>query len=414
ETFDFDPASNLIDPAEQREAERQRMPRIKALDNLLKQYAGTHYQYDARGNLTQRWHNGKESRFTWDLFDRLTHYEDERLKVDFTYDALGRRLSKHSQAHYEERREAGPHWNRAERVKRNRALQCGFTLYGWDGDTLAWESKIADEDGFGARTTHYVYEPGSFVPVAQAVREEAIELLDQPEYGDYYRQDEDPLWLPPPPAPPINSLAWYQCDHLGTPQELTDEHSEIAWSAEYRACGVAQEVIRKASGKPPIANPIRFQGQYHDHESGLHYNRHRYYDPEVGRFISKDPIGYAGGHNLYQYAPNPVEWIDPLGLARVYKDAPYHGATDNAVKSRAPINGQAALDNSVQVKDTSPRRVGVDADNDELVVMDKTRTHPNGDEEFHGHVRCWCDLHNDQQSALKKSGMVTSKGKIKR
>ncbi|MDN7874661.1 RHS repeat-associated core domain-containing protein [Burkholderia aenigmatica] len=315
ETFDFDPASNLIDPAEQREAERQRMPRIKALDNLLKQYAGTHYQYDARGNLTQRWHNGKEGRFTWDLFDRLTHYEDDRLKVDYTYDALGRRLSKHSQAHYEERREAGPHWNRAERVKRNRELQCGFTLYGWDGDTLAWESKIADEDGFGARTTHYVYEPGSFVPVAQAVRDDAIELLDQPEYGDYYRQDEDPLWGPSPSAPPINSLAWYQCDHLGTPQELTDEHSEIAWSAEYRAWGVAQEAIRKASGKAPIANPIRFQGQYHDSESGLHYNRYRYYDPEVGRFVSKDPIGYAGGLNLYQYAPNPIEWVDPFGLS---------------------------------------------------------------------------------------------------
>ncbi|WP_342308234.1 DUF6531 domain-containing protein [Burkholderia pyrrocinia] len=153
ETFAFDPASNLIDPTEQREADRQHMPRIKALDNLLKQYAGTHYQYDARGNLSKRWHNGKESRYTWDLFDRLTHYEDERLQADYSYDALGRRLTKYSKAHYEERREAGPHWNRAERVKRNRELQCGFTLYGWDGDTMAWESKIADEDGFGARTT---------------------------------------------------------------------------------------------------------------------------------------------------------------------------------------------------------------------------------------------------------------------
>ncbi|MCA7939691.1 RHS domain-containing protein [Burkholderia cepacia] len=320
ETFAFDPASNLIDPAEQREAERQRMPRIKALDNLLKQYAGTHYQYDARGNQTKRWKNGQESRFTWDLFDRLTHYEDERLQADYSYDALGRRLTKHSKAYYEERREAGPHWNRAERVKRNRELQCGFTLYGWDGDTLAWESKIADEDGFGARTTHYVYEPGSFVPVAQAVRDDAIELLDQPEYGDYYRQDEDPLWGPPPPAPPIDGLAWYQCDHLGTPQELTDEQSEIAWAAEYRAWGVAQEVIRKASGKASVANPIRFQGQYHDHETGLHYNRYRYYDPQSGRFVSKDPIGLAGGLNAFQYAPNPAGWIDPLSLAKTTCD----------------------------------------------------------------------------------------------
>lgn len=84
------------------------------------------------------------------------------------------------------------------------------------------------------------------------------------------------------------------------------------------------------------------------------------------------------------------------------------------MKSRGPTNGQTALDNSVQVKDTSPRRVGVDVDNDELVVMDKTRTHPNGDEEFHGHVRCWCDLHNDQKFAIKKLGLVYGKGGIKR
>jgi len=47
----------------------------------------------------------------------------------------------------------------------------------------------------------------------------------------------------------------------------------------------------------------------------LHYNRFRYYDADVGRFISQDPIGLMGGMNLYQYAPNPIFWIDPLGLA---------------------------------------------------------------------------------------------------
>jgi RHS repeat-associated protein len=63
-------------------------------------------------------------------------------------------------------------------------------------------------------------------------------------------------------------------------------------------------------------NPIRFQGQYHDHETGLHYNRHRYYDPTVGRFISKDPLSYDAGLNLYQCAPNPTGWTDALGLSR--------------------------------------------------------------------------------------------------
>ncbi|WP_409281003.1 RHS repeat-associated core domain-containing protein, partial [Pseudomonas defluvii] len=163
-----------------------------------------------------------------------------------------------------------------------------------------------------------------------------------------------------------------------------------------------------------IQNPLRFQGQYHDHETGLHYNRYRYYDPLVGRFISKDPIGYAGGLNLYVYAPNPIFWIDPLGLARIYKKAPYHGTVDNSVKSRAPTDGQLALDNSIQVKESSPRRVGVDAGSSEIVILDKTREHSNGDEEFHGHVRCWCDLHGEQKSALRKSGVVTAKGKIKK
>jgi RHS repeat-associated protein len=63
------------------------------------------------------------------------------------------------------------------------------------------------------------------------------------------------------------------------------------------------------------AQPIRFQGQYHDSETGLHYNRFRYYDPDVGRFASQDPIGLTGGFNNYQYAPNPVTWIDPSGLS---------------------------------------------------------------------------------------------------
>ncbi|WP_414891847.1 RHS repeat-associated core domain-containing protein, partial [Pseudomonas serboccidentalis] len=60
--------------------------------------------------------------------------------------------------------------------------------------------------------------------------------------------------------------------------------------------------------------PLRFQGQYFDAESGLHYNRHRYYDPRLGRYLTPEPVKLAGGLNQYQYTPNPTGWVDPLGL----------------------------------------------------------------------------------------------------
>jgi RHS repeat-associated protein len=58
---------------------------------------------------------------------------------------------------------------------------------------------------------------------------------------------------------------------------------------------------------------LRFQGQYLDRDTGLHYNTFRFYDPDIGRFISPDPIGLEGGLNLQRYADNPVSWIDPSG-----------------------------------------------------------------------------------------------------
>ena len=60
--------------------------------------------------------------------------------------------------------------------------------------------------------------------------------------------------------------------------------------------------------------PIRFQGQHFDVETGLHYNRFRYYDADLGMFTSRDPIGLMGGNNVFAYAPNPIGWVDPLGL----------------------------------------------------------------------------------------------------
>jgi len=109
-----------------------------------------------------------------------------------------------------------------------------------------------------------------------------------------------------------------QCDHLGTPQELTDHEGRIAWSASYKAWGEAKQAISEAGRKAGFRNPIRFQGQYFDDETGLHYNRYRYYDPVSGRFVSKDPIGLAGGFNLHTYVTNnPNRGVDPLGLVDI-------------------------------------------------------------------------------------------------
>nr|WP_251048205.1 RHS repeat-associated core domain-containing protein [Halomonas sp. ISL-56] len=66
-----------------------------------------------------------------------------------------------------------------------------------------------------------------------------------------------------------------------------------------------------------VTQPIRFQGQWHDEESGLYYNRHRYYNPQQGRYISQDPIGLRGGTNLYGYVTNPTGMVDPMGLKGV-------------------------------------------------------------------------------------------------
>lgn len=317
ETFTFDPASNLLDnrTTEIRRPLDQTPSRSKLVDNLLREYAGTHYDYDERGNQIQRWHNGTRSDLQWDLFDRLVRFEDPRLTVDFAYDALGRRLHKNSSAHYKQRPEAGSQWNRSEHARKQREYGCGFTLYGWDGDNLAWESSPAQTDGAPGRTVHYIFEPGTFVPVAQAVRHAPINLLGQPDYSGEYSLDEDPLWNHKATASAFDVLAWYQCDHLGTPQELTDPQGNLAWTAQYKAWGQVTEQRSEWARQHGVMNPIRFQGQYHDHETGLHYNRYRYYDPRVGRFVSKDPISYEGGINVYQYAPNPLSWVDPLGLA---------------------------------------------------------------------------------------------------
>jgi RHS repeat-associated protein len=189
----------------------------------------------------------------------------------------------------------------------------------------------------GSKEALFIFEPSSFVPLATIQG-----AANHPESRHTY---------------------WYQCDQIGAPQELTDAQGRIVWAADYKVWGEAKlraiewpmtgtdggaagrgsswHTNPSASPKArseaplPIEQPFRFQGQQFDEETGLHYNRFRYYDPVVGRFASQDPIGLAGGFNLFVYGPNPLRWIDVFGLAATCNCPIPHICTDKNEKSSA-------------------------------------------------------------------------------
>ncbi|EPG2138185.1 RHS repeat-associated core domain-containing protein [Providencia stuartii] len=99
----------------------------------------------------------------------------------------------------------------------------------------------------------------------------------------------------------------------GLPEVLNKYNGNIVWQGLHRVWGNLQRQARP-TGEFNSEQNLRFQGQYFDKETGLLYNTFRYYAPDLGRFTQQDPIGLAGGLNLYQYAPNPLTWVDPRGL----------------------------------------------------------------------------------------------------
>jgi RHS repeat-associated protein len=104
-------------------------------------------------------------------------------------------------------------------------------------------------------------------------------------------------------------------DHLGTPTAMLDEQGQTTWSADIGVFGELRNVVGDKA-----ACPFRWPGQYEDEETGLYYNRFRYYDPEAGGYVSQDPIGLIGGLRPHKYAHDPVVWLDPLGLTCKGKD----------------------------------------------------------------------------------------------
>ncbi|WP_239989863.1 RHS repeat domain-containing protein, partial [Pseudomonas syringae] len=271
EEFRYDAAANRLN------FNTSRFDHVK--DNRLKQWANHEYKYDAWGNLIEkvvgivRWQT-----FTYDCENRLVKTEtmaDTQVEStsSYQYDSLGRRVAKQSEikGHTEHKR------------------------FLWQG------LRMLREESPG-QSSLYLYEPGSYAPLAR---------VDEKE-GEVE-----------------NKVYYFHTDQIGTPLEMTDAEGQIVWQAKYRAWGAVEKLEVNE-----VEQNLRFQGQYFDAETGLHYNTFRYYDPEIERFITQDPIGLLGGDNLYQYAPNTQSWIDALGLACDKWTVSSHKVNKSSVKGK--------------------------------------------------------------------------------
>lgn len=225
-----------------------------AADRLLQSGRAT-FEYNGGGELTQLVTPTGTWQLTWSRRGLLTAAVSARgQRLDFGYDAFGRRVFK--------------------RVTPNDGSEPTITRYAWAGEHLIAERTRRGEQLLHRQ--HYAFLPGSYVPFATRI-------------------DGEPYY--------------YHCDHLGTPKRLTGADGRLVWEADHRACGEA--VLRLAQ----VNNPWRLPGQYLDAETGLHYNRFRYYSPTLGRYLSRDPLTFLAGANFFSYVDgDPINAADPLGL----------------------------------------------------------------------------------------------------
>ncbi len=228
-----------------------------------------HYEYDAEGNLTKKTSLEGDWLYQWYGNGMLKSVQrPDNKKVQFEYDALGRRTAKISDGN--------------------------ITKFVWDGNTPLHEWTYSEQDrpttyidpqgtlqteGTEPTTdmTTWLFEAGSFVPAAKIINDKKYSIV---------------------------------CDYLGTPVQAYDSSGEKVWECALDIYDKAMTVEGEASFVP-----FRYQGQYEDVETGLYYNRFRYYSPETGTYISKDPIGLAGNNpNMYAYTKDSNVWIDVFGL----------------------------------------------------------------------------------------------------
>ncbi|NEY41178.1 RHS repeat-associated core domain-containing protein, partial [Escherichia coli] len=247
----------------------------------LKQAGNTQYDYDAAGRMVSRTrhrdgYRPETERFRWDSRGQLTGYcSAQGEQWEYRHDASGRRTEK-----------------RCDRKK------IRFT-YLWDGDSIAEIREYRDDKLYSVR--HLVFN--------------GFELISQ--QFSRVRQAHPsvaPQW--------VTRTNHAVSDLTGRPLMLFNSEGKTVWRPGQTSLWGLALSLPADTGYPdprgeldPEADPgLLYAGQWQDAESGLCYNRFRYYEPETGMYLVSDPLGLQGGEQTYRYVPNPLRWIDPLGL----------------------------------------------------------------------------------------------------
>jgi RHS repeat-associated protein len=224
--------------------------------NRLRAANGDHFTYNDRDHLSGRKGPSGATRYEYNDLDMLVRCEINGESWTACYDALCRRIRK---------------------TWRGRA-----TTHYWDDFRLAAEAR---HDG---SLRLYLYEddaalvPFMFLEYAGLDSEQAS--------GKRY---------------------YIFTNQIGVPVRVEDDAGRVCWSARIDPYGLAH-IGRDST----LEMPLRFPGHYYDEETGLHYNRFRYFSPELGRYMQSDPAGLEGGMNVYAYPVNPLTGADIDGLGK--------------------------------------------------------------------------------------------------